>query len=60
LTDKLEPEAQARKKPYTKPAVAKVPLAPEEAVLGACKSGSTRGPVAIRCSTPFACRTIGS
>ncbi|MCX8036115.1 MAG: hypothetical protein N3D11_03480 [Candidatus Sumerlaeia bacterium] len=39
------------KKPYEKPQIAKVPLRPEEAVLGACKTTSGVGPFAICGST---------
>jgi len=48
------------KKPYIKPEVTQVPLRPEEAVLGNCKSSNTGGPVnSTMCSTT-ACMTIGS
>jgi len=60
VKDQPEPAANTGKKPYTKPAVAKVPLIPEEAVLGACKSTSTRGPIQSRCNRFIACSTIGS
>ncbi len=34
------------KKPYQKPTLHRVPLKPEEAVLGSCKSASISGPMA--------------
>jgi hypothetical protein len=60
VKEKPESDVGAAKKPYTKPAVAKVPLAPEEAVLGACKSPSARGPVQTPCNRFLMCRTLGS
>ena len=50
----------AAKRPYEKPTFRKVPLRPEEAVLGACKNGSTSGPVGVTCSVPLACSSPGS
>ena len=37
------------KRSYTKPAVKRVPLRPEEAVLGACKVSGSFGPTAVNC-----------
>ena len=55
-------ETNSGKRPYTKPAVAKVPLIPEEAVLAACKSGTARGPgQSPRCNKKLpVCSSIGS
>jgi len=40
------------KRPYRKPELVLVPLRPEEAVLGACKTGVSGGPgVRPRCSS---------
>jgi len=47
------------KKPYVKPEVTQVPLRPDEAVLGNCKSMTTSGPNAATCSS-LMCSTIGS
>ena len=60
MKDERESDVSSGKRPYTKPAVTKVPLIPEEAVLGACKSSIAKGPVQKKCSAPIACRTIGS
>ena len=43
------------KKQYLRPEVTQVPLRPDEAVLGACKSASVAGPVAAAC-TQFHCQ----
>ena len=44
MNDRVKPDAQGQKKPYVKPAVRKVTLIPEEAVLGSCKvTGFTNG-----------------
>ena len=51
---------QKSKKPYKKPKLSRVPLQPDEAVLGNCKSVSTAGPVAANCSTPVVCSAFGS
>lgn len=37
MSDTPEKDAQVPKKPYVKPELNKVPLKPEEAVLGGCK-----------------------
>lgn len=58
--DRSECDSSSGKKPYTKPAVAKVPLAPEEAVLASCKTASAKGPLQGKCNKPSTCRTIGS
>ena len=44
-----------QKKPYETPSIQEVPLRPEEAVLGACKTSSRSGPAQVRCSFPTAC-----
>jgi len=43
MSEKREQNGQCRKA-YEKPEVVKVPLRPDEAVLGHCKSGSAAGP----------------
>ena len=45
----------ANKKPYSKPQIQEVPLRPDEAVLGNCKTSSTSGPAQHRCTSPSAC-----
>lgn len=45
----------APRKPYEKPEIKEVPLRPEEAVLGACKTASRSGPAQVRCSFPTSC-----
>jgi hypothetical protein len=50
-------ENQKPKRPYTKPELIQVPLRPEEAVLGFCKSG---GGVGGSCVTTPRCPTPGS
>ncbi|MCP4716651.1 MAG: hypothetical protein GY868_16140 [Deltaproteobacteria bacterium] len=48
------------KKEYKKPELKQVPLKPEEAVLGFCKTSGTRGPARSGCSVPVACSRLGS
>lgn len=47
------------KKPYMKPEVTQVPLRPEEAVLGACKTVSVSGPFTADCGA-FMCQAVQS
>jgi len=55
-TDKDQP-----KKSYVKPRLRQVDLRPEEAVLGACKTGSTAGPASSPCNAiAVGCSTAGS
>lgn len=42
-------ETVLEKRPYTKPEVSRIPLRPEEAVLGACKISGVAGPTAADC-----------
>ena len=49
-----------QKKPYVKPEVRRVMLRPEEAVLGACKTGKISGPGQGKCSAPSACSSLTS
>jgi len=46
---------EATKRPYTKPQIQEVPLRPDEAVLGNCKTGSVSGPAQHRCTLPSNC-----
>jgi len=60
MNDIRKPVSDSPKKPYVRPVVKRVPLKPEEAVLGACKSSGISGPVQSRCTIPAPCSTIGS
>ena len=51
---------QREKKPYAKPDIQQVPLRPDEAVLGGCKTASTSGPAQRRCTTPSHCSSASS
>jgi hypothetical protein len=55
--DKKDP---LRKTPYRKPEIHQVALRPEEAVLGACKTAGSAGPIMGSCSMPVACSSTGS
>ena len=50
-------EAEPRKA-YVKPEIQEVPLRPEEAVLGACKTSGRSGPAQFRCSFPSSCSSL--
>jgi hypothetical protein len=52
-------EPKETKKPYEPPALMRVNLRPEEAVLGHCKISGTAGPVSGSCTT-LSCKSIGS
>jgi len=43
------------RKPYTKPQIQEVPLRPDEAVLGGCKTSSISGAGQHRCTSPSNC-----
>ena len=43
------------KRPYTKPRIQEVPLRPDEAVLGNCKTAAVSGPAQHRCTSPSNC-----
>jgi hypothetical protein len=49
-----------QKKPYTPPTVTRVPLRPEEAVLGYCKNSSMSGPRGGTCTDSGPCAFQGS
>jgi hypothetical protein len=54
--DESRPDSRLNeKKPYDKPQIQEVPLRPDEAVLGGCKTGSTSGPAQHRCTNPSNC-----
>jgi hypothetical protein len=48
-------EANGPRQPYVKPQIQEVPLRPEEAVLGACKTAGRSGPAQFRCTVPSSC-----
>jgi len=48
------------KKAYEPPTVHRVPLRPQEAVLGFCKNTNSAGPLAASCLFPTACSSAGS
>ncbi len=55
-------EDEAKKKPYEKPEVRRVPLRPEEAILGFCKQSGTgsAGPLSSPYCSTTPCPTSGS
>jgi hypothetical protein len=60
MKDRSEKGAMQPRKPYSKPEVRQIPLRPEEAVLGACKSASTAGLAQSTCNFISTCPIIGS
>ncbi len=60
--DRFKESGEKSRKPYRKPSAKKVPLRPEEAVLGNCKNTNTGGANIGSgiCSIPSNCSTIGS
>jgi hypothetical protein len=52
--------AEDLKKPYAKPQIQEVPLRPDEAVLGGCKTSSVSGPAQHRCNSPTSCSSTVS
>ena len=52
--------AHQAKKPYIKPHIQEVPLRPDEAVLGGCKTSSKSGPTQAKCTVPRKCSTTTS
>ena len=53
-------QADGEKRPYAKPQIQEVPLRPDEAVLGGCKTSSTSGQTQHRCDSPSACAALTS
>ncbi|HEY7172606.1 MAG TPA: hypothetical protein VH417_17255 [Vicinamibacterales bacterium] len=51
---------QTEKKPYVKPDIQQVPLRPDEAVLGGCKTSSKSGSTQVKCSVPHTCSSLTS
>jgi hypothetical protein len=54
MTDQPD-EPRREKKAYSKPDINQVALRPEEAVLGACKTGGVSGPGGGSCTVPAPC-----
>jgi len=52
-------DLQKGKREYRAPALTRISLRPEEAVLGHCKNSSNSGPVGANC-TVTGCSVIGS
>jgi hypothetical protein len=48
-------QLEGARRPYTKPHIQEVPLRPEEAVLGACKTATASGPAQAKCTFPSSC-----
>jgi hypothetical protein len=48
------------KKPYAPPEIQEVPLRPDEAVLGGCKTNSKSGSTQVKCSVPHTCSSLTS
>jgi len=48
------------RKPYAKPQIQEVPLRPDEAVLGGCKTSGGSGPAQARCTFPAPCSSTTS
>jgi hypothetical protein len=62
MNDRPQQEPQRPKRVYARPELVQIPLRPEEAVLGNCKTAAgTAGPGgATNCQTPAPCFSIGS
>jgi len=61
MSEKLDPKAPQKRRPYKKPEMVPVSLRPDEAVLGHCKSGSAAGPGgSSNCMPVGPCFTQGS
>jgi len=60
VDDSNENGQREEKRPYTKPQIQEVPLRPDEAVLGNCKTGAVSGPAQHRCTTPSNCSSAAS
>lgn len=60
MNGKKKQDTGQPKKPYRKPELKKVPLRPEEAVLGFCKVSGSKGPAKMNCGAPVRCYGYGS
>ena len=52
-------KTSARRRPYERPRLEKVPLRPREAVLGHCKVSGGPGPFSVSCANT-GCASVGS
>jgi len=59
MKDSTGRKKEDKRKPYVKPEVKQVPLRPEEAILGFCKTATVAGPLSSACAT-LSCLTPGS
>lgn len=59
MNDTQQQDTQHRKRPYQKPALIQVPLRPEEAVFGHCKTSGVAGPGNSSCHQTY-CTIQGS
>lgn len=61
MNDRPQQEPQRPKRTYSKPELVQIPLRPEEAVLGNCKTTGATGPGApANCMSAGPCFSIGS
>jgi hypothetical protein len=60
MDDSTTDDRQHEKRPYAKPQIQEVPLRPDEAVLGGCKTSSGSGPAQFRCTMPSSCSATTS
>jgi len=60
MTHTIQDGSFKPKKPYKKPAMKRVALRPEEAVLGFCKKAAASGPLQSGCNNPSNCSSLGS
>jgi hypothetical protein len=60
MNEKRQKDDQRPKRPYQKPEVVQIPLRPDEAVLGFCKSSHSGGPGAATSCHVGTCNSPGS
>jgi hypothetical protein len=60
MDESTTPDRPNEKRPYAKPTIQEVPLRPDEAVLGGCKTSSVSGPAQFRCTMPSNCSAATS
>jgi len=58
--DDTNKRSPGEKKPYAPPEIQEVPLRPDEAVLGGCKTNSKSGSTQVNCSVPHTCSSLTS
>ena len=59
-SDSQRDHSMKSSRPYVTPSLKKVPLRPEEAVLGGCKLTTAAGPLQSPCSSPQNCNALQS